>query len=119
MAASIIKTSLTGFSRFYSTRSKFTSIVTAGWHREETLRSGYVYQIYAYLFSQVGCGDLLADHASGLLLHPAIGEMVDEEIVIQGHSIRFATVDLTASAADIRRQLLNLCASGGKVIKLV
>ncbi|WP_446676547.1 hypothetical protein, partial [Pseudomonas paraeruginosa] len=86
--------------------TKFTSIVTSGWYREETLRSGYVYQIYAYLRSQVGCGDSLADRASGLLLHPAIGQMVDETVVIQGHSIRFATVDLTASTADIRLQLL-------------
>lgn len=81
--------------------TKFTSIVTSGWYREETLRSGYVYQIYAYLRSQVGCGDALADHASGLLLHPAIGQMVDETVVIQGHRIRFATVDLTASTSDI------------------
>ena len=89
--------------------TKFTSIVTSGWYREETLRSGYIYQIYAYLRSQVGRGDSLADCASGLLLHPAIGEMVDETVVIQGHRIRFGTVDLTASAAKIRRQLLQLC----------
>ena len=89
--------------------TKFTSIVTSGWHREQTLRSGYLYQIYAYLRSQVGHGDLLADHAEGLLLHPAIGESVDEAIVIQGQQIRFATVDLSASAADIRSQLSRLC----------
>ena len=89
--------------------TKFTSIVTTGWYREETLRSGYVYQIYAYLRSQVGRGDALADCASGLLLHPAIGQMVDETVVIQGHHIRFATVNLTASAPDIRSQLLRLC----------
>jgi len=88
--------------------TKFTSIVTSGWFREETLRSGYVYQIYAYLRSQVGRGDALADCASGLLLHPAIGRSVDETVVIQGHHIRFATVDLTASPADIRSQLLRL-----------
>ena len=81
-------------------------IVTSGWYRDETLRSGYVYQIYAYLRSQVGRGDLLADNASGLLLHPSIGEMVDEAVAIQGHTIRFATVDLTASTDEIRRQLL-------------
>ena len=86
--------------------TKFTSIVTSGWYREETLRSGYVYQIYAYLRSQVGRGDALADCASGLLLHPAIGQSVDETVVIQGNPIRFATVDLTASAADIRSRLL-------------
>lgn len=89
--------------------TKFTSIVTNGWYREETLRSGYVYQIYAYLHSQVGRGDSLADCASGLLLHPAIGQAVDETVVIQGQDIRFATVDLSASPADIRSQLLRLC----------
>ena len=89
--------------------TKFTSIVTSGWHREQTLHSGYLYQVYAYLRSQVGRGDLLADHAEGLLLHPAIGESVDEAIVIQGQQMRFATVDLSASAADIRSQLSRLC----------
>lgn len=88
--------------------TKFTSIVTSGWYREETLRSGYVYQIYAYLRSQVGRGDPLADSASGLLLHPSVGDAVDETVVIQGHGIRFATVDLTASPREIRSQLLGL-----------
>lgn len=92
--------------------TKFTSIVTSGWYREESLRSGYVYQIYAYLRSQVGRGDTLADCANGLLLHPAIGLAVDETVVIQGHGIRFATVDLTASPDVIREQLLRLCAPG-------
>lgn len=89
--------------------TKFTSIVTSGWYREETLRSGYVYQIYAYLRSQVGRDDELANRASGLLLHPAIGQTVDETVTIQGHRIRFATVDLSASPDDIRSQLLRLC----------
>lgn len=89
--------------------TKFTSIVTKGWYRDETLRSNYIYQIYAYLRSQAGRGDSLADCASGLLLHPSVGEVVDETVVIQGHSIRFATVDLTASPAEIRSQLLRLC----------
>ena len=37
--------------------TKFNSVVTRGWYREETLRSGYVYQIYAYLRSQEGKGE--------------------------------------------------------------
>lgn len=91
--------------------TKFTSIVTSGWFREETLRSGYVYQIYAYLQSQVGRGDSLADNASGLLLHPAIGKTVDETVVIQGHPIRFSTVDLSSMPSEIRARLLMLCAA--------
>ncbi len=88
--------------------TKFTSIVTKGWYREESLRSGYVYQIYAYLRSQAGDGDHLANIASGLLLHPSIGEMVDESVTIQGHAIRFATVDLAAESVAIRGQLLGV-----------
>lgn len=33
---------------------------------------------------------------------------VDESVVIQGHRLRFATVDLTASHADLRERLLRL-----------
>ena len=49
-------------------------------------RNGYKYQIYAYLRSRVGPGDAPADSANGLLLHPSIGDMVDETVRIQGHS---------------------------------
>lgn len=88
--------------------TKFTSIVTSGWYREESLRSSYVYQIYAYLLSQVGRGDALADRASGVLLHPAISQTFDETVVIQGHPIRFVTVDLAAPPSEIRTQLLRI-----------
>ncbi len=88
--------------------TKFNSIVTRGWYREETLRSGYIYQIYAYLRSQEGNGDSLADNASGLLLHPSLGDMVNESVVIQNHEIRFATVDLGSPAKEIREQLLQV-----------
>ena len=88
--------------------TKFNSIVTRGWYRDETLRSAYMYQIYAYLKSQEGRGDWLADKAEGLLLHPSVGDTVNESVVIQGHEIRFATVDLSADAKEIRRQLLEV-----------
>jgi 5-methylcytosine-specific restriction enzyme subunit McrC len=88
--------------------TKFTSIVTKGWFRDASLRSGYVYQIYAYLMSQSDGADPLNQGASGLLLHPSLGEMVDETVVIQGHQIRFATVDLCAPANQIRQRLLEM-----------
>ena len=86
--------------------TKFTSILKSGWYRDKTLSSAYLYQIYAYLRSQVGHGDSRADHAEGLLLHPAVGENVDESAIIQGHRIRFATVDLADSASAIRDRFL-------------
>jgi 5-methylcytosine-specific restriction enzyme subunit McrC len=60
------------------------------------------------LRSQEGNGDWLAEKASGLLLHPSVGDMVNESVVIQNHEIRFATVDLGATAKEIRQQLLEV-----------
>jgi len=91
--------------------TKFTSILKKGRFGQDTLDSGYIYQMYAYLRSQEGDGDSFSDHASGLLLHPSIGETVDESVTIQGRTIRFATVDLAASAGEIRAQLLRLVES--------
>ena len=92
--------------------TKFNSVVKSGQYAGETLRSGYIYQIYAYLRSQEdNADDPLAAKASGLLLHPSVGAMVDESVVIQNHEIRFATVDLAATAKEIREQLLRLVPS--------
>ncbi len=89
--------------------TKFNSVITSGRFGKETFRSGYMYQIYAYLRSQDGTGNSLADRAEGLLLHPSIGgEMINEWAKIQGHVIRFATVNLAASTNDIRARLIEL-----------
>lgn len=88
--------------------TKFAPVLTSGWYREETLRSGYLFQIYAYLRSQAGRGSPVADRAEGLLLHPSVGRHVDEAAVIQGHPIRFATVDLATSGTEIRQRLLDV-----------
>lgn len=65
--------------------------------------------MYAYLRSQAGRGDFLADHAEGVLLHPAVGISLDESVVMQGQRIRFATVDLTLTTAMIRSSLIRIC----------
>ena len=69
--------------------TKFTSITKAGQFGQQTFASGYVYQIYAYLMSQSGPDR--PNKPEGLMLHPSVGEHVDEEVEIQGHRIRFAT----------------------------
>jgi 5-methylcytosine-specific restriction enzyme subunit McrC len=91
--------------------TKFTGVFTRGWYREQSLRAGYVYQLYAYLRSQEGRDDPAApwaDSAAGLLLHPAIDAEVDESVSIQGHRLRFASVDHVASHGEIRSRLLAL-----------
>ena len=90
--------------------TKFNCLLSGGWYREESIRSGYVYQMYTYLRSQEGQGDHLAETATGILLHPTVNDNVDEFVKIQHHKIRFVTVDLAASALEIRSRLLNIIA---------
>ena len=88
--------------------TKFAEVLKPGHYRSRTLTSGYIYQIYAYLRSQEHNDDPASLNSSGMLLHPAVGEDVDESAVIQGHRIRFATVDLAADSTTIRRRLIDL-----------
>ena len=88
--------------------TKFTGVLGRGWYRDQSLKTSYIYQLYAYLRSQVERGDPWADSASGLLLHPAINGSFDESVVIQGHKMQFATVNLAGSHEKIKERLLSL-----------
>ena len=88
--------------------TKFTSILTSGQYRDQTLRSGYIYQMYAYLRSQERDSDDRSFDSTGILLHPSIGASFDEYALIQRHKIRFATVDLASDSKTIRGQLLHI-----------
>jgi len=87
--------------------TKFTHILKPNRFHAQRFSSPHLYQLYTYLMSQSGQGDPLADHASGLLLHPAVEQSYHEQMTVQQHCIRFATVDLAASSASIRAQLLD------------
>jgi 5-methylcytosine-specific restriction enzyme subunit McrC len=91
--------------------TKFASITTSGRFRQTSLKSGYIYQMYAYLRSQEGRNPRWRD-ASGLFLHPAINDNVREQVEIQNHPISFATVDLAGTAAGIRNELRSLFLDG-------
>ena len=88
--------------------TKFTSILKTNQYNQKKISSGYLYQMYAYLRSQEGSDDPLYDNAGGLFIHPSIGEDINEYVVIQNHKIQFATVDLGATAIEIREQLLSI-----------
>jgi len=90
--------------------TKFTEIVQSGWHRTISFKSGYIYQMYAYLRSQEKPEENQMMHTVGVLLHPSVGTDFDESVELQGHIIRFMTVDLTAPAKGIRDRLLELTA---------
>lgn len=84
--------------------TKFTSLLKPAQFRD-TVRSGYLYQIYAYVRSQV---DFEPRPAEGVLLHPTVDEPVDEAAIIQGHVVRFATVNLAGQPEAMRADLLRI-----------
>jgi 5-methylcytosine-specific restriction enzyme subunit McrC len=86
--------------------TKFASILATGRFGDTRLKlkSGYLYQMYTYLRSQEGL-DHAWDGASGLFIHPAIDAALHERVVIQNHSVTFATVNLARPPAGIRNEL--------------
>ena len=84
--------------------TKFAAILASGRFRDAGLKSGYLYQMYAYLRSQEGL-DPRYNKAEGLFLHPAIDGVLYEHVEIQGHKISFATVNLAGPVAAIRSEL--------------
>ena len=88
--------------------TKFTSIVGRSQFGKQTLKSGNMYQLYAYLRSQERPGDPMSHYSTGVLLYPSLGVDYDESAIIQGHRVSFATVDLAADSQTIRSQLLRI-----------
>lgn len=87
--------------------TKFNEILVAGQYRERSLRSNYIYQMYAYLMSQRTPEN--ADKSlEGILLHPSYGDELDEFAVIQGNRIRFLTIDLLSGGFAWQEKLLSV-----------
>lgn len=90
--------------------TKFTSILTKNRFGKDVFKSANLYQLYSYLRSQVGI-HVNADQAEGVLLYPSIDCDVDEYVEIQGHRIRFLTVNLASSSDAIFQRLSNIIKS--------
>ena len=85
--------------------TKFAAIFTASTYRDQILKSGYLYQLYTYLRSQELPDDPASLTAEGMLLHPQTGGAVDEAMMIQGHRMRFKTVDLMGDPGEFEARL--------------
>lgn len=88
--------------------TKFNQMFVDTRHRKDVLRNGYLYQLYTYLRTQESELFDQGYQSEGMLLHPQFGGQVDAFADIQGHRMRFRTVDLTTTSADFERQLLSI-----------
>lgn len=88
--------------------TKFTNIFTASQYKDEVLRSGYLYQLYTYLRTQEETTKDQGWRSEGMLLHPQYGPGLDAFVDMQGHRLRFKTIDLQGTAEEFEAQLLGL-----------
>jgi len=70
-----------------------------------------LFQMYSYLRTQEDPREPETERTEGILLHPSAGFEYDECIEVQGHRIRFVTIDLQKSAQAIHDSLLELIES--------
>ena len=91
--------------------TKYYSETLHTYYDRKALRSGHLYQLFAYLknLERRGGPDKCAE---GLLLYPAVSDHVEFETTIQGHRMRARTIDLNQPWEHIHRQLLSMTLSG-------
>lgn len=104
MKTDIVLTNLTDKRRIV-VETKFTDALVKHYDKT-TINRDFIYQIYAYLRSQTGTGDSLADSSEGVLLFVAANGRppIDRSVTIQGHRIRFLSVDLAETPGAIRKR---------------
>ena len=88
--------------------TKFTNIFAPTQYRENVLKSGYLYQLYTYLRTQESYLPTPQWISEGMLLHPQVGGSFNEHIDLQGHRMRFKTIDLSCTAPELESQLLGI-----------
>lgn len=78
-------------------------------YERKTLRSGHLYQLFAYVRNLENRGEP-DNRAEGILLYPAVHDRVKFETTIQGHRICAQTVDLSQPWDNVRTELLSVIA---------
>ena len=89
--------------------TKFTNILTKSQFGDnQRFKTDHIYQLYSYLRSQERDDDPPSLNSEGMLLYPAVGFDVDEMAEVQGHLVRFATIDLAAPTSTVVEKLRQL-----------
>jgi 5-methylcytosine-specific restriction enzyme subunit McrC len=86
--------------------TKFTNILTGAQYGDgQRFKTGHIYQLYSYLRSQERDDDPRSLTSEGMLLYPAIGVDVDEAAALQGHTLRFVTINLAEPTVSVVEKL--------------
>ena len=86
--------------------TKFTKNILVGGRVDNLIfNRDHLFQMYAYLRSQ----DDVSEHfrrATGILLYPTVKFGISDVVEMQGHCIRWETIDLSQEWSEIERELL-------------
>ena len=81
--------------------TKFTDVLTRSQHGGWRFKTDHLYQLYSYLRSQERSDDPMSFSSDGILLYPSVGRDIDETAFIQGHRLRFVTIDLARPSVEV------------------
>lgn len=76
-------------------------------HGRARVRSGNLYQLFAYLQNRQGARPAGPRH-DGILLYAAVGESFRIDVSIQGFRVQARTVDLGRPWQEVRREMLEV-----------
>jgi 5-methylcytosine-specific restriction enzyme subunit McrC len=99
--------SLRGPTKTIIVDTKYYAQTLHSYHDIKRLRSGHLYQLFAYLKNLERLTEI-DSHAEGILLYPTVQEEVTFSAVIQGHRVSAQTIDLARPWADIHTALLSV-----------
>lgn len=74
-------------------------------YNKESIRSGNLYQLYAYLKNEKSANTYSTE---GILIYPTVSKELDEDYVIDGHKVKIATINLNQDWQDIESDLLEI-----------
>jgi 5-methylcytosine-specific restriction enzyme subunit McrC len=98
-------------SRLVVIDTKFTGkSLVLGQYGDWKFNRDHIFQLYAYLRSQE---ERSVPHqtATGILLYPSVNFHLSQQVEIQGHKLRWETVDLSQPWQDIETSLIQLAES--------
>ena len=85
--------------------TKFTDVLTTSRYGRQRFKTDHLYQLYSYLRSQENSNDPMSLTSDGMALYPSLGLDIDETAFIQGHRVRFVTVDLARTSIEVIQRL--------------
>jgi 5-methylcytosine-specific restriction enzyme subunit McrC len=99
----VVENKLTNSQLIIDTKYYSETLTTSNWTDREKVRTGHLYQIFAYVNSSDFIGSI-----HGMLLYPTIKQEINAGYSMAGKSIYIKTLNLNAEWSEISNRLLSL-----------